>query len=83
MMEAAMRDAEIDWSACPDVEQVPGKVSGQWIVKGTRILADGVIDNVSAGVTVQELVTDVFPNLGIERAERLIAYARQHAPHPA
>ena len=29
----------IDWSECPDVERIPGKVSGQWIVVGTRILA--------------------------------------------
>ncbi len=29
----------IDWSQSTDVEQIPGKVSGQWIVKNTRILA--------------------------------------------
>jgi hypothetical protein len=40
-----MEDHEIDWSLCPDVERIPGKVSGQWIVVGTRILAQGVIDN--------------------------------------
>ena len=73
----------IDWSQSPDVERIPGKVSGRWIVKGTRILADGVIDNADAGVTVEELVTDVFPALGVDRAQRIISYARQHAPHPA
>ena len=75
--------ADIDWSDCPDVERISGKVSGRWIVKGTRILADGVIDNVEAGVTIEELVADVFPNLDVERARRIVAYARQHAPHPA
>ena len=78
-----MEAAVIDWSQCPDVEQIPGKVSGQWIVVGTRILADGVIDNADAGVTVEELATDIFPGLGIDRARRIINYARQHAPHPA
>ena len=29
---------DIDWSDCPDMEQVPGRVSGQWTVVGTRIL---------------------------------------------
>lgn len=38
-------DTNIDWSECPDVERIPGKVSGQWIVKDTRILADGIIEN--------------------------------------
>jgi uncharacterized protein (DUF433 family) len=70
---------EIDWSKCPDVEQIPGKVSGQWIVKDTRILADGVIENADGGVSLEELTTEVYPNLGIERAKRIIAYARAHA----
>ena len=54
----------MDWSGCPAVERVPGKVSGQWIVKGTRILADGVLENADAGYTAEEcafrliLITD-------------------------
>jgi uncharacterized protein (DUF433 family) len=73
----------IDWSGCPDVERIPGKVSGQWIVVGTRILADGVVENVDAGVSLEELVTEVYPGLGLDRARRILAYARQHAPRPA
>lgn len=73
----------IDWSKCPDVERIPGKVSGQWIVVGTRILADGVIDNAKAGVPLKELATQVFPGLGLDRARRILAYARQRAPRPA
>ena len=72
----------MDWSNCPDVERIPGKVSGAWLVKGTRILADGVIDNAEAGCTPEELATEIFPGLEVERARRLIAYARDHAPHP-
>ena len=26
-----------DWSKCPAVESVPGKVSGNWVFKGTRL----------------------------------------------
>ena len=36
---------EIDWTDCPDIERVAGKVSGQPIVKGTRILATCVTEN--------------------------------------
>jgi uncharacterized protein (DUF433 family) len=78
-MEAVM----IDWSKCPDVERVPGRVSGQWTVVDTRILADGVIDNIEAGVPLEELAAEIFPGLGLERARRIVNYARQHAPHPA
>ncbi len=73
----------MDWSGCTDVERIPGKVSGQWIVKNTRILADGVIENADAGCTPEELADEIFPGLGVERARRLIDYARQHVAHPA
>jgi uncharacterized protein (DUF433 family) len=49
MMETAM----IDWSQCPDVERIPGKVSGAWLVAGTRIPADAVLDNAEDGSTAE------------------------------
>ncbi len=75
----------IDWSECPDVERIPGKVSGQWIVKDTRILADGVVENWEAGLSADEIATEVFSGLGADRARRIIQYARSHAinSHPA
>jgi uncharacterized protein (DUF433 family) len=72
----------IDWSECPDVERVPGRVSGQWVVKDTRILAQGVIDNADAGVTAEEIGDEIFDGLGVDRARRIIEYARTHAAHP-
>ena len=75
----------IDWSQCPDVERVPGRVSGEWVVKDTRILAQGVIDNADAGVTAEEIGDEIFDGLGVDRARRIIEYARTHAAqsHPA
>jgi len=71
----------IDWSQCPDVERVPGRVSGEWVVKDTRILAQGVIDNADAGVTAEEIGDEIFDGLGVDRARRIIEYARTHAAH--
>jgi len=48
-MISAMEAAMIDWSQCPDVERIPGKVSGAWLVAGTRIPADAVLDYVEDG----------------------------------
>jgi uncharacterized protein (DUF433 family) len=76
-MEAAM----IDWSQCPDVERVPGRVSGQWVVKDTRILAQGVIDN-AEDFTPEEIASEIDEVLGADRARRIIEYARRHATHP-
>jgi hypothetical protein len=38
----------IDWSQCGDVESVPGKASGAWVIKGTRVPAQAVVDNARA-----------------------------------
>jgi uncharacterized protein (DUF433 family) len=39
----------MDWRDCDIVEQVPGKVSGQPVVKGTRILADTILEDYDLG----------------------------------
>ena len=32
--------ASLDWSQCPAVESIPGKVSGAWVLRGTRMPAE-------------------------------------------
>jgi hypothetical protein len=44
----------MEWSQCPDVERIPGKVSGAWLVVGTRIPADAVIDNAEDGYSAEQ-----------------------------
>jgi uncharacterized protein (DUF433 family) len=38
-------DNYIDWAGCELVERVPGKVSGRPIVRGTRTLADTIVQD--------------------------------------
>jgi uncharacterized protein (DUF433 family) len=71
-----MDDTEIDWSGCPDVERVPGKVSGQPVVVGTRILAQGIIDN-AEDYTAEEIASEIYEGLDVQRARRIIDYARK------
>jgi len=72
----------MDWSQCPDVERIPGKVSGAWLVKGTRIPAQAVLDNAD-DCTPEQIATEIYQRLSVDQARRIIAFARQHAPHPA
>ncbi len=44
-----------DWTDCPLVEVVPGKVSGVPLLKGTRLPADTVLSNFEAGSPVDEI----------------------------
>jgi uncharacterized protein (DUF433 family) len=51
--------ASLDWSQCPAVESVPGKVSGAWVFRGTRMPVQTVFENLEAGMSLQE-ITEVF-----------------------
>ena len=51
--------ANLDWSQCPAVESVPGKVSGAWVFKGTRMPVQTVFVNLEAGMSLDE-ITEVF-----------------------
>ena len=37
--------ATLDWSQCPAVESVPGKVGGTWVFRETRLPVATVIEN--------------------------------------
>ena len=67
----------MDWSSCEAVERVPGRVSGQWIVKGTRILADGVLENADAGYTPEQLASEIYEGLTVDTARDILSYATQ------
>jgi uncharacterized protein (DUF433 family) len=46
----------LDWSHCPAVESIPGKVSGAWVFKDTRMPVSIVFENLEAGATIDEIV---------------------------
>ena len=46
----------LDWSECPAVESIPGKVSGAWVFRGTRMPVAIVFQNLEAGATVEEVM---------------------------
>ncbi len=48
--------ATLDWSQCPAVESVPGKVGGAWVFRGTRMPVATVFENLEAGATVEEIM---------------------------
>ncbi len=37
--------AALDWSQCPVVESVPGRRSGAWVFRGTRMPVATVFEN--------------------------------------
>lgn len=46
----------LDWSQCPEVESIPGKVSGAWVFRGTRLPVATVFENLEDGMTIEEVM---------------------------
>lgn len=47
--------AALDWSQCPAVESIPGKVSGASVFKGTRLPVATVIENLE-DLSIDEVI---------------------------
>lgn len=41
--------ALLDWSQCPAVESIPGKVSGTWVLRNTCMPVATIFENLEAG----------------------------------
>jgi hypothetical protein len=52
------------------------------MVKDSRILPDGIIENFDAGATPKEIGEQIHDGLGTERARRIIEYALTHVRPP-
>jgi uncharacterized protein (DUF433 family) len=61
----------MDWTGCELVEVVPGKVSGAPIIKGTRIVADTIVEDYELGSPVEE-IQENYPGLPAEQIRRLL-----------
>ena len=73
----------MDWSDCPDVERIPGKVSGAWLVKGTRVPVWAILENAD-DLTPEEIVSEVFEGLSAETVRRVVEFAKRlNEPRPA
>ena len=47
----------LNWTQGPAVERVPGKVSGAWVFKTTRVPVRALFENLEDGATVNEFLT--------------------------
>ena len=70
-------DSYIDWAGCELVERIPGKVSGRPVVRGTRILADTIVQDAELGSPLAE-IQENYPDLSLSTVEQLISFARSH-----
>jgi uncharacterized protein (DUF433 family) len=71
----------LDWSQCPVVESIPGKVSGAWVFRGTRLPVATVFENLEAGASIAEIAEwfDVTP----EQIKAVLEFAARSLEAPA
>ena len=71
-----IRGMEVDWSECPLVEAIPGKVNGLPVIKGTRVQADTIPESAELGEAPEEIAYNY--DLKLDDVRRLLAYAAEH-----
>ena len=68
--------AALDWSQCPAVESIPGKVSGAWIFRGTRVPVAAIFENLKSSSL--EEVLENFP-VTRDQIQAVLDFAAQSA----
>jgi uncharacterized protein (DUF433 family) len=74
--------AALDWSECPAVESVPGKVSGAWVFKGTRMPVAAVFENLEDGMSFDEIVR-LYDGLTRKQVQAALEFAARSLQIPA
>ncbi len=72
--------ATLDWSQCPAVESIPGKVSGAWVLRGTRTPVKVLFENLEAGMSIEEVI-EQFP-VTREQLESPLAFVARSLEKP-
>jgi uncharacterized protein (DUF433 family) len=66
-VDAAIVFCMMDWNQCPAVERVPGRVSGAWVFKHTRVPVRALFENLEGGATIEQFL-EWFPGVSREQA---------------
>jgi uncharacterized protein (DUF433 family) len=74
--------AALDWSLCPAVESVPGKLSGAWVFRGTRMPVAAVFENLEDGMSIDELV-QLYDGLTREQVQAVLEFAAKSLQAPS
>lgn len=63
----------LDWSQCPAVERIPGKMSGAWVLRGTRMPVATIFENLEAGASIDDIM-EWFEDLDRNQVKAVINF---------
>ena len=72
-----MAEKTLDWSKCAELESVPGKVSGAWVFRGTRVPVSAILKNLK-DLNVNEVVEE-FPSVTREQVRTVLDFIARSA----
>ena len=72
----------IDWSSCPAVESDPGRVSGAWVFRGTRVPLAALFENLEDGASVNDFI-EWFQRVTLDQVRNVLEHAAKSALAPA
>ena len=67
-------------SQCPAVESIPGKRSGAWVFKSTRMPVATAFENLEAGLFVEEVMNEF--GVTREQINAVLQFAAESLPAP-
>jgi uncharacterized protein (DUF433 family) len=68
-----MSQSQLGWHSCPEVERLPGKVSGAWVFRGTRVPVSALFENLRDGATVDAFL-EWFPGVTQEQVQAVLEH---------
>jgi uncharacterized protein (DUF433 family) len=71
--------ALLDWSKCSAVESVHGKMSGAWLLNGTRMPVATILENLESGMTIDELLEQFAVTR--EQVKAVVEFAAEGSRH--
>jgi uncharacterized protein (DUF433 family) len=80
-----MATSTLDWTQCPAVESIPGKVSGVPLLKNTRLPVEAITGNydafrdegLSGDAAIAETL-DCYPEAGVDAIRVILKYRDEH-----
>jgi uncharacterized protein (DUF433 family) len=72
--------ASLDWSQCPAVESIPGRVGGAWVFKDTRLPISVVFENLEYGSSIEEIMENY--RVTREQIQVVLEFAARSAAPP-
>ena len=72
--------AALDWSQCPAVESVPGRCSGAWVFKDTRLPISIIFENHEYGSTIEDIIENY--SVTHQQIQDVLEFAARSAAAP-